>query len=518
MHILPYDVTVLIFSFIPRYDCIQCLFVCRSWKDAVPVYTERLWHRLSLQGSKDYSRELSFLHKCFGVHVKHVSIVSSRQDGRLDILLRMLLAKGCMNIKSLALERSYLPYDTTSFIDCLQRFRHLTRLLMNCLYLGGELPDFLSALVLKCPNLTHIILQDVTAHKLTFDPMTPLQQPHHRTPSSSSAVNVNTNLVFLHVSYRWRQCSFRHLIPILSRCPNLRYLSVAGEKDLDGAIFDYCPKLAYIDWMFFTTRHKLSWIHHHWNPDDRIIEWGLQDLSLFSYSNDIIDEIIRRQLTRHIRRMSLDDMENQNGTITRLLQHCPSLRTINLPSISSIQLLDMLARLTQLREINMRVVGQHAAKSSQLARFFSNTHSASCLHSVHLETDQPLSSDAIIAMVKHLPHLRIISLRPTELNEKELLVLLHMVPLLEKLRVENIKPSLSLSFFRQLITLPHLDSFHAAYTHLSSAGICLLANKMANTPFSLTLSPFTTDDPHCIKYTEQRLKKGRFRYYHQEHC
>lgn len=103
MHILPYDVTVLIFSFIPRYDCIQCLFVCRSWKDAVPVYTERLWHRLSLQGSKDYSRELSFLHKCFGVHVKHVSIVSSRQDGRLDILLRMLLAKGCTNIKSLGM-------------------------------------------------------------------------------------------------------------------------------------------------------------------------------------------------------------------------------------------------------------------------------------------------------------------------------------------------------------------------------------------------------------------------------
>lgn len=103
MHTLPYDLTIQILSYISRQDCIQCTFVCRSWKEAVPVYTESLWHRLSLQGSKDYSCELSFLHKCFGAHVKHVNIVSSRQDGRLDILLRMLLAKGCKNIKSLGM-------------------------------------------------------------------------------------------------------------------------------------------------------------------------------------------------------------------------------------------------------------------------------------------------------------------------------------------------------------------------------------------------------------------------------
>lgn len=422
-----------------------------------------------------------------------------------------------MKLRS-ALERSYLPCDTTSFIDWLQPFRHLTKLSLICLYLGGGMTDLLSTLVLKCPNLTHLILQDVTAHKLVFDPMTTLQQNHHQLASSlSAAANVNTNLVFLHVSYRWRQCSFQHLIPILSRCPNLKYLSVAGEKDLDGVLFDYCPNLAYIDWMFFATRHKVSWIHHRYHIENRITQPGIQELSLFSFSNDIIDDIIRRQLTRHTWRMSLDDMDNENDTVTRLLPHCPSLRTIQLPSIRSIQLLDMLSQLTQLREIDIRVVGE-AAKSCQLARFFSSTYSSSCLQSVQLETDQPLSSDSIIAMAHYLPHLRIVSLRPTQLDEKDLLVLLHMAPLLEKLRVENVQPSLSLSFFRQLITLPHLDSFHAAYTHLSSAGICLLANKMANTSFSLTLSPFTTDDSHCIQYTEQRLKKGRFRYYHQEHC
>ena len=104
MHTLPYDVTVLIFSFISRYDCMQCMFVCQSWKEAVPVYTETIWRQLSLQGTKDYSCELSFLHKCFGTHVKHVKIVSSRQDGRLDILLQMLLAKGCNNVSSLGME------------------------------------------------------------------------------------------------------------------------------------------------------------------------------------------------------------------------------------------------------------------------------------------------------------------------------------------------------------------------------------------------------------------------------
>ena len=100
---LPYDLVTSIFSYLDQNDCIQCLNICKSWRDRVPEYTKGVWQRLQINGRFENTTSIDKAQGRFlGHHVKHVQVINVfKKKNTLFDVMKQILDYGCDKIESL---------------------------------------------------------------------------------------------------------------------------------------------------------------------------------------------------------------------------------------------------------------------------------------------------------------------------------------------------------------------------------------------------------------------------------
>ena len=113
--ILPFDIKVEIVSYLSQRECLECMLVCRTWKQQVPYYSQPVWSRLRLRPNNitatilqgkhkdEQPQRLLLWEKCIGSHVEHIIFDGFYDDNeeKLYVAMNRLINNDCDRIKSI---------------------------------------------------------------------------------------------------------------------------------------------------------------------------------------------------------------------------------------------------------------------------------------------------------------------------------------------------------------------------------------------------------------------------------
>ncbi|KAI7847730.1 hypothetical protein BDC45DRAFT_525173 [Circinella umbellata] len=225
LNVLPYDVVTTIFSYLDQNDCIQCLNICKTWRDRVPEYTKSVWHTLKINGRFENTTRMNKAQGRFlGNHVKHVQVIhfikKKNKNTFLDVM-KQILDYGCNKIESLDFAFFETPNQNEFIKIILQPLAStLTHLTMREHYSNPALLYILST----CSHLTHFTYISSNnariQHEVTENEPFIVEDSVSTTPTPKIKKQFD-HLIYLHIDSPINKVS--RLQPILQRCPNLQY-------------------------------------------------------------------------------------------------------------------------------------------------------------------------------------------------------------------------------------------------------------------------------------------------------
>ncbi|KAI8137051.1 hypothetical protein BJV82DRAFT_636981 [Fennellomyces sp. T-0311] len=358
---LPSDIVLTVFSFMDQQDCLTCMAVCYDWYTVIPQYAQNAWKSLRL-GENDIGKKDQCVIRCLGDHVKSVIFNNLENDKDLYDLMHQLLEWGCSAIESLEM------YECNSdnqgeFLDILIKLApHLRHLKMMHHHSNIAFLQVFSA----CPELTHFTYQETTAAHPKGDRGVYDKEPV--VPNAGPTIKLFPNITHLCIdAVMDRQL---RLDPILKRCPNLlvfvgpafghdlkdiSYSNISIDFDL---LFDWCPKIVWVEDMLshrtlpnlkddpeisaidnsvtglrhfsICELHQSDAVQQRLTESQHILEFfAINPLAISSNGSALPIMLSTLQLPQ-LHTLDIHDVEFDGASIVSLLNHCPSLRTLNL--------------------------------------------------------------------------------------------------------------------------------------------------------------------------------------------
>ncbi|KAI7855753.1 hypothetical protein BDC45DRAFT_556026 [Circinella umbellata] len=264
----PFDVVTKIFSHLNQSECLTCMATCQSWYKELPQYTQdTVWTKLSISSVRMPPQNNQRWQLCVGKHVTHVEFQGFNNEQNLYLALSHIFEFNCQHIESLEFSGCVIPsqYVLLSILKTLETT--LKKLVFN--NHGADL-NFLDVLKLY-PNLTYFSFSQITRRgPLTSDngrrellASSSSSSPATNDKSNNININIdNDNFVFENLTHLFMNNNTirmqNRLVPILQKCPNLRYLAFGNAQQ---SPFEYLPssKDAYIDpqLIFFWCPHLI---------------------------------------------------------------------------------------------------------------------------------------------------------------------------------------------------------------------------------------------------------------------
>ncbi|KAI8149859.1 hypothetical protein BJV82DRAFT_652143 [Fennellomyces sp. T-0311] len=399
----PLEIATVIFSFLTQDDCVTCMSVCQQWYTIVPQCSQGVWKDLCISGIDTRVKDARW-RLCIGEHVRSVKFCKFREDVYLYNTMQQLINAECNQIKSLVFDECTTTLWSYHFYMLLGQLAKSTTELTFRQHSHGLCLNHVLSL---CPKLMYLLFKGSVYEYLNL----------RNIPFATDPPVGFTNLTYLFVDVAEHRVTEK-LVPIIRRCPNLRYL---GYKliylteyllpdteviDLDE-IFSLCPKLVYLEMnseeflkyrdtrsfdpirmnkskdasslRFFTARET---IHCGINKLGYYLVQNadaLEYLSIYGRSNDWTSVLKRLRLPR-LRKLACKDITCEDGTMDMLLGRCPALEDLSIMCSGNVNLhiLSALQVLPNLKRLELNGISLH---------YYSNTSSGSVTQFDHLEID-----------------------------------------------------------------------------------------------------------------------------------
>ncbi|KAI9250895.1 hypothetical protein BDA99DRAFT_608205 [Phascolomyces articulosus] len=257
--ILPIETLCDVFSYLDQNDSLECMNVSHAWYNSIPNYTRPVWRELKITPTSWNKPPTQSILKCLGPHVKKVIIHSQDTCRILDTLDRRKCRIKSLDIcgHKVMLKRKGRPAanDSIKLPMTIGMFANtLTELLMDGHPCDISVPMILDTL----PALMHLSVKFNDIERDTLS-NTEIGGQHPRKSKKRALAKTtaqHTNLIFLCLD---NALNFdTRILPILHRCPNLKFLLVALDMDRTHVYdvqaryirdaFRLCPLVRYIAW------------------------------------------------------------------------------------------------------------------------------------------------------------------------------------------------------------------------------------------------------------------------------
>ncbi|KAJ8655225.1 hypothetical protein O0I10_009093 [Lichtheimia ornata] len=221
----PAEINNVIFSYLDMKQLLECLAVCRQWRDNIPFWIETQERTLQLSMS-----QLDNAHpplQYIGRVVQGIQLAPWRQEVNYQQVIVNLVALDLPHVDTLQLY--FMPAKGSSVIEASKAWYQLgtklRRLLLSLKHPTRGQFD-VSPLLRCCPFLTHLAID----------------YPHFSEPYLKY-IGQGRQLQLHYLKFR-AHIEMQDLLSLVRRCPELRYLRIGWNHSMDlKQIFDACPSL-----------------------------------------------------------------------------------------------------------------------------------------------------------------------------------------------------------------------------------------------------------------------------------
>ncbi|KAI9257990.1 hypothetical protein BDA99DRAFT_539007 [Phascolomyces articulosus] len=522
---LPYEITVYIFQYLNRSDCLRSLAVSRNWFAAVPTYAQDIWSDIRIHGTDKCLYEKLWM-QFIGNHVKHISLTGFHTNEALFSIMEKLIDHGCTQLKSLTFD-DCMTSNHKLFVQLMcQMGEHITDLTFDNHRSNMAITHTIKA----CPKLNQF-------HFTTISDFIDIRAVQRINTSGFISVRSGPPLpdYFEHLTELWIGVPLQkaaRVEPLLQMCPNLLYLGYVRDRLIYPAIvnlddlFTWCPKLIYVEIntrdfgtgpfqlerrtlfrrIYDDDKDSIS------NKEDALVCFIAQEVNWFT-SEEITPHLVRNASTlkclalgshnyygqpvesdwtakfhttlclSHLHTLILEYIHLQSDALVAMVQRCPGLQiliisqTVGSISLNIPQLLEPLKQLKHLEISNIPVSFFNGRNDSAIQTFqhwiasYNNGSGDSKIkkgpEEIHLNLTEGVPSDLLTA-ITYITTLKRFSCTFTcESMHDELSTMADRFKLLTYLESLCFRRArgLSFDFFCSLSELPYLTTFYAAHSN-----------------------------------------------------
>ncbi|KAI9488506.1 hypothetical protein BDB00DRAFT_877388 [Zychaea mexicana] len=408
------DVLEQVFSQFTQSDIIECMLVCRLWREQALTLSFKPWQDLQLNGKKE--RRLPRRPPPFSNYIRTVLFdcyTNTMWDNyRFYRQLRTVIESwGCQNISTLVFTRCHSGVEQ-HFINLLKKLTNSLRVLIF-----DEQPSNLPflAILAACPNLRTLHFQLQFEYHYSMYVEDPISAPLLAKEEKKNTTITFDNLTCMSLDY---VLNTNQINNILRRCPNLRCVRYGSNTicrwqftDL-SSIIKHCPRVEYIEC------NRLD------KGDDRIDDnlngtfYTEQSSKWKQYKDKDNSWFLRRALSgkhdglRVFKYVGTKSRLDDFGDIVNVLKYSQdSLETLQLANCQLEALLSKGSRNNiQMRNLRKLVIGNDICTStSELCAFISH-----CTMLTHIQLDatlEVLTAPAFVRVLKRLPALTTLGFR-----------------------------------------------------------------------------------------------------------
>ncbi|KAI8882293.1 hypothetical protein K501DRAFT_251671 [Backusella circina FSU 941] len=321
MKVLPYDLICHIFSYLSFDRRVQCITVCRAWREFAMNWTG-MWRDLDFARYKiPQTAMIKYMNYAKGRNVRRLCLQGATANTMLKIL-KTLITQDCHYIEALELDDCIIPM--TEFLRVLRLMGR------NLKYLKLDSSPFsfttiVNEIIPVCPKLTHLSALQCAAET---------NPPHFNTDSK-------LQLVYLSLSFAESAAlSIDGLNTFLNCCPQLITFELISVQhhftDFGSTLQNKCLDLENITFTHSAHRNpKLDWLACGSKTNVSEKGWRLFDVSFDPTLSNVALGTIFKQHHSTLEKLSLVDCSSITNEMSHFDYHSYPLKRLDTLSIQS---------------------------------------------------------------------------------------------------------------------------------------------------------------------------------------